>query len=106
VELEGLNEMKHVPRLLLAVLAAVALTGVAVAEYNPDNDIHLRVNNKSLNKVAKAVELKSTGDELFDTQEGAHATATDTTGQEVDHYYIWICLGDSCVPVDPFTASN
>jgi hypothetical protein len=98
--------MKRSPRMILAVLAAVALTGVAVAEYNPDNDIYLRVDNKNLNKVAKAVALNRTGDALFETQEGAHATTTETTGQEVDHYYIWICLGGSCVPVDPFTASN
>lgn len=90
----------------LAVLLVATLTAVAVAKYNPDHDVYIQVESEVLEQIARALELGAAGSELFDTQEGAHATFTETSGQEIEHYYIWFCAGDQCVPVDPFRFSN
>lgn len=98
--------MKVFLRLAVVLLIVSALTSLASAKYKPEHDIYINVDAEVLERIAAALALSELGDELFDAQEGAHATTTDTTGQEVDHYYIWFCAGDQCIPVDPFTVSN
>ena len=86
---------------LICVLA-LALAGAAFAQYNPDNDVYITVDNPVVEEVAEDIGLGELGDDLFEAQEGVHETVKETTGEEVDHYYIHICSGKQCVPVDPF----
>jgi hypothetical protein len=90
----------------IMLVLALALVTPVLAQYNSEYDVYLQVENKLAEKVAKLLGVGSLGSQAFDTQEGAHATVTDTSGEEIEHYYIWICIGDQCVPVDPFRASN
>lgn len=90
----------------LAFVGLVALAGTAMAEYNPDDDVYIKVENETATKLAKTLKLGDLGDDLFDAQEGAHEVVGETTGEEVDHYYIHVCVGDECVPVDPVRFRN
>jgi hypothetical protein len=85
---------------------ALALIGSVAAQYNSEYDVYVRVENKLAEKVAKRAGIGQLGAQLFDVQEDTHAAVTDTSGEEVEHYYIWICIGDHCLPVDPFRPSN
>ena len=82
--------------------ALLGSVGIALA----DDDVRIRLFNRTAERVATTVGLGDAGDELYDVQEGAHTTITDTTGEEIEHDYIWICVGDECVPVDPVRFSN
>lgn len=98
--------MAQIVRIALILLVALAASSLALAKYRPDQDIYITVDIEVLEQIAEKMGVSEIGAKAFDEQEGAHATVTDTSGQEVDHYYIWFCAGDQCIPVDPFTASN
>lgn len=87
------------PRLL--ALAALAVCGSAFAQHNTSEDVYIRVNNPLTRVVTKVVPVKETGAALYDVQEGTHKSITDTTGEEIEHYYINVCADDECIPVDP-----
>jgi hypothetical protein len=72
--------------------------GAAFAEYDSSGDITV-----SVNVLEDQVETSdSTGEFTFETQEGAHDSLTDTSGQEVDHSYIWLEVnGSRVLAVDP-----
>lgn len=90
----------------LLVLAALLICGPAFAEHNTSQDVYIRVNNPLTRVVTKVVPVKETGAALYDVQEGAHQSVTNTTGEEIDHYYINVCADDECVPVDPVRVRN
>jgi hypothetical protein len=96
--------MKHNLLKVAAFILAAALVGLAAAD-RPD-DVYVRVDNELLEQTAKEAQVGKTGRELYREQESAHRSITRTTGEEVEHYYVWVCLGKECVPVDPFMASN
>lgn len=92
-------------RTLIVSILLVGVLGVALADddgYNSENDIYIEIENQTLEEVAEAIRLGEFGTELFELQEGLHDTIGDSTGEEIDHYYIWICVGGECVPIDPF----
>jgi hypothetical protein len=100
------NRMIHRTVISVILVLALALVSPVSAQYNSEYDVYVQVENKLAEKVAKRLGVGRLGSQAFDTQEGVHSTVTDTSGEEVEHYYIWICIGDQCVPVDPFRPSN
>lgn len=88
-----------------ALLLATSI-GLVFAEYRPEYDVYITVDDELLQAAAETYGIGAVGWELFGLQEGAHEAVTDTTGQGVDHYYIWVCVGGECVPIDPFTVGN
>lgn len=91
--------------LLLALLLCGALLGTASAKRLHDRDVTVGIDSPITNETADALHLDEVGDALYDTQEGVHEELADE-GLEVDHSYLWLCLGDACLPVDPFSVSN
>lgn len=98
--------MRRVARSLFVLFVVAALLSLAFAKYRPEYDVYITVDVEQLEALAAELGISQIGSNLFDAQEAAHAAATAATGVEVDHYYIWFCAGDQCIPVDPFTASN
>lgn len=90
----------------IALLLGLFLASYAFAEYKSDRDITLRVKAPKMVDRVVSEPVTAAGDTMFSTQEGAHDSVTDATGAEVDHYYVWVCVGDACVPVDPFTVNR
>lgn len=44
----------------------------------------------------------NSGELSYELQEAIHENVTDTTGIEIDHYYLWIELdGQSIIGIDP-----
>ena len=71
------------------------------------NDKYVRVENELLESVADDAGVDTIGHLAYVVQEElVHGTVTKTTGIKVDHYYLWTCIGDVCLPVDPFRFSN
>lgn len=91
---------------VLLTCALLLTLGVGNAEYDPSNDIWIEVDTAPTTYLAQTLGVGTLGSQAFDLQEGAHGTFTSTTGVSVDHYYVWVCLGSECVPVDPFTVGN
>lgn len=88
------------------VVLALASIGGALGQYNAESDVYLRVENQTAEEVAATAGVGEAGGVLFEAQEGAHGLVGESSGQSVSHYYIWICVGDECVPVDPFEYSR
>ena len=89
---------------LVLLLALVACQEDAVLEstgYNPEDDMYIMINGWVIDDVTSILPAKRIGELAFDLQEGTHESITDVSGAEIDHYYIWVCLGDACIPVDP-----
>jgi hypothetical protein len=89
--------MKRLPFVAGLLLAFLSVSTTAQAAYLSNKDISLNVN-LPVNLVLGGTLAATT----FDTQEQAHALVTDTTGQEVDHFYIWVNVnGQPVAAVDP-----
>lgn len=77
-----------------------------VANLNGE-DKYVRVDNALLEYFARNVGLGQVGYMAYWLQEDvAHGSITKLSGQEIDHYYAWVCVGSECIPVDPFRVSN
>lgn len=49
----------------------------------------------------------STGQTTYQAQEGAHEAVTDSTGQEIEHFYIWLYVnGQPVAAIDPVWVSG
>lgn len=90
----------------LAILAVLSLFAIAFAEYTPEADKELRLGGLLGNLVAETLPVAEVGSLLFDVQEGVHQTLDQSFGLEIDHFYIRICSGDECLPVDPLRFGN
>ena len=75
-------------------------------EYDASQDVYVVFHGEHFDDATKFLPAKLIGELAFDLQEGTHDNITDVSGAEVDHYYIWLCLADACIPVDPFTFSK
>lgn len=95
-------------KFILAFLAGFVLVAgaFALAEHQEEQDVYVEISSPVSETSSLDAPIESTGEELYDLQEGAHAELTENTGQEVDHYYVWICVDGACVPVDPFTVNR
>lgn len=92
-------------RTVVASILLVVFLGVALGEddsYNSESDVYIQIENHTLEEVAAAIALGTLGTEMFELQEELHDVIGESTGEEIDHYYIWICVGDECIPIDPF----
>lgn len=69
-------------------------------------DWHIRVNAPLVAAVTDRLPLAGAGDRLYQAQEGAHAAVTALTGVEVDHFYVWVHVGKTSIPVDPLYFSK
>jgi hypothetical protein len=101
------NIMRNVTLRTFILASVVALLGVGFAQdtssgYDSSQDVTITVDNPVTNEVAETLGVGQVGDALFNTQEGVHKTVENTTGQSVNHYYVKLCLGKSCLPIDPF----
>jgi hypothetical protein len=74
--------------------------------YDSSQDITITVDNSITNQAAETLGVGQVGNALFNTQEGVHSAVEGSTGTSVKHYYVKLCLGKSCVPVDPFKVHN
>lgn len=91
--------MKKIVTLAAFVLLLQVLwIGSAFAEYQSSGDITL-----SVTVAEDQLETSdSTGEATFEAQEGVHATLYDSTGQQVDHSYVWIEVnGEKVLAIDP-----
>ena len=96
---------KRATTILIACAVLLSL-GLVSAEYDPSQDVYLTADAPLTNRLASKLGVGRLGTKAFNLQEGAHGTVTDSTGVSVDHYYVWVCLGSECVPIDPFTVGN
>ncbi|WP_442598553.1 hypothetical protein [Neobacillus sp. D3-1R] len=91
-------------RFLLAIAIVAMLqtvfVGVAGAEYLQKSDQTISVNT-GLGLYSPL----NTGSLTFKTQEAIHDLLGDTTGLDVDHYYLWVEVdGNQLLGVDPIRA--
>jgi hypothetical protein len=88
----------------LVLVWAASFLGLAAAD-RPD-DIYVRVENQAVERVARDAQVGKLGRELYRAQESANRSLQRSTGLEADNYYVWVCVGNQCLPVDPYTFSN
>lgn len=70
-------------------------------------DKYVRVENELLESAADRAGVGQVGDVAYTVQEDVvHGSITKLTGTSVDHFYAWVCIGNTCIPVDPFTVNN
>jgi hypothetical protein len=86
--------------LVMVFMLQAMWIGVVSADtgYNSDNDITLSVT------VAEDYlqTSDSTGEATFEAQEEAHQMFNDNSGEEVEHFYIWVEInGSKVLAVDP-----
>lgn len=91
--------MKALRTMAVLGLLLVVTAGVAQAGYLSSHDKKL-----SLTVLPGLIQPSGeTGEATFQLQEGAHDLLTSSTGQSVDHYYIWVEVnGEDVLAVDPF----
>ena len=101
---------------VLATALVLVLAGCGVSEapaelesagYQQDQDVYIVFKGQHIRSATLLFNLllpsDLISDLLFELQEGTHETITDVSGAEIDHYYIWLCLEELCIPVDPFS---
>jgi hypothetical protein len=89
---------------LLRVIGGLGLclaltSGVALADYQQGSDLTL-----SATAAPTVLNLSgtTTGTGSFALQEAVHNAITGSTGQSVDHYYVWIVVnGQPVLAIDP-----
>lgn len=109
-----MGEMMTKIRTLLVCLTLVILSGCGIqgsvplepTAHNDENDLYIVFLGNHFENVTRFLPIDVLGKALFELQEGTHARITDVTGAELDYFYIWVCLGEQCLPVDPFTFSS
>jgi hypothetical protein len=83
---------------LLMQILWVGAVSANSSSYNSDNDITLSIT------IAEdyVQPSDSTGEATFEAQEDVHQTFTDNSGEEVEHFYIWIEVnGHKVLAADP-----
>ena len=94
---------------VIAVGLAVFLGGCGVqsdirletADYDPEHDVYVVFQGQHFEDAGGFVPVALIGDAAFELQEGTHASIRSLGIAELDYYYIWLCLGRACIPVDP-----
>lgn len=98
----------------LVVVFIVLLAGVGCQQSSPelqatayqaDKDMYIVFHGFVFKKLTSWLPVDVLGDVAFRLQEGTHDSIKDVSQAEIDHYYIWVCLADDCIPVDPFRYS-
>jgi hypothetical protein len=105
--------MKRLAILFVVFVLLLGATGcqqsvveLQTAAYQPNKDIYIVFKGFIFKKATALLPVSVLGEVAFDLQEGTHSSIKDVSQAEIDHYYIWVCLADECIPVDPFTYSK
>ena len=88
-------------RTILLASLALALFSSAFAK-----DLHLRLNIRLVTAVTDKLPLAPVGNKLYEAQEGVHAAITGFTGVKIDHFYVWLHVGNTSIPIDPLYFSK
>ena len=88
--------------LTLVGCSAPGDNNLVTESYNSDQDVYIVFHGRHFDNATAFLPNALITELTFDLQEGTHESITDLSGAEVDHYYIWLCLGQACIPVDPF----
>ena len=88
--------------LLFTLAACSSSNELRTTEYDPNNDVYVMFQGEIAEDASALLPAEVIGQKAFELQEGTHESITDVSGAEIDHYYIWVCLGSDCIPVDPF----
>lgn len=78
------------------------LPSVEPMGYEEEHDLYIVFGGQHFQDVGTFLPVKLVGELAFDLQEGTHRSIRHVGVAELNYYYIWLCLGDSCIPVDPF----
>jgi len=82
-----------------ALVAQSAFALSASAAYYSGNDINLKLSSPLLGGSLGSL---GTGQTTFQLQEDVHQALTETTGAEVDHFYVNVYVNDAhVIAVDP-----
>ena len=76
--------------------------GLETTAYDPENDVYVVFGGQHFQNASEFLPLEVVGDLAFKLQQGTHASIRSLDVAEVDYYYIWACIGEDCIPVDPF----
>lgn len=76
--------------------------GLEPTGYNPEDDVYVVFRGQYFQDASEFLPLELVGELAFKLQEGTHASIRSLDVAEVDYYYIWACVGEDCIPVDPF----
>jgi hypothetical protein len=104
--------MKRVVSLIVMVLVLLTGTGcqqrgpeLEATTYQPNKDMYIVFHGLLIKRVTSLLPVSLLGEIAFKLQEGTHSSVRDVSQAEIDHYYIWVCLADDCIPIDPFSYS-
>ncbi|MBX3144385.1 MAG: hypothetical protein KF813_11545 [Trueperaceae bacterium] len=89
-------------------LLSILLAGLVLALFSNAfaKDWHVRVNAPLVTAITDELPLAGLGDGLYQAQEGAHGAITALTGVKIDHFYVWVHVGKTSIPVDPLYFSK
>lgn len=76
--------------------------GLRTTDYDPEHDVYIVFGGQYFQDASEFLPLELVGELAFKLQEGTHASIRSLNVAEVDYYYIWACIGEDCIPVDPF----
>ncbi|TLS50320.1 hypothetical protein FE782_20035 [Paenibacillus antri] len=94
--------MKKKIALLLgaAIVAQSVMAMSASAAHKSAYDINIRLNSSLLGKIVQP--LTGTGETTYQLQEGVHSLLGNTTGLELDYFYVNLYVNDQHVAaIDP-----
>ena len=75
------------------------------ADYDSEHDVYVVFGGQHFQDASEFLPLEVVGELAFKLQEGTHASIRSLNVAEVNYYYIWLCLGEDCIPVDPYRIS-
>ncbi len=92
---------KKIALLLGAALVAQAVMAMsASAAHKSSSDVNVRLNSSLLGKIVEPI--SGTGTTTYNLQEGVHSLLGDTTGLELDYFYVNLYVNDQhVIAVDP-----
>jgi len=94
--------MKKKLALLLgaAIVAQSVLAVSASAAYRSETDVNVRLNSSLLGGIVAPI--SGSGETTFALQEGVHSALNDSTGLELDYFYVNLYVNDQHVAaIDP-----
>ena len=74
-------------------------------DYDPEHDVYIVFGGQHFQDASEFLPLELVGELAFELQEGTHASIRSLDVAEVNYYYIWACIGEDCIPVDPWRIS-
>lgn len=88
--------------LFLSGCGMQADVALAPTDYDPEHDVYIVFAGQHFQDASEFLPLELVGEIAFKLQEGTHASIRSLNVAEVNYYYIWVCMGEDCIPVDPY----